>query len=306
MDQAKISGLFPVLATPFTHDGGLDPQGFARVAGYAWDCGVDGIVFPGMASEAPSLAMEERRVLLPIVQQTAKGRTWIMGASAPDPAQVGVNAALGAEHGASLAMVMAPKAIGHDLERQVEFFKGVAKESGLPIMLQNAPSPFGAGLSVELELAIIKAVPQVRYIKEETMPCGQRVGRLLASAPDSLAGVMGGAGGRYLMDELNRGSMGTMPACELCELHAALIAAWRAGDKAGARRIYNRSMPLLSYQAVFRMALTKEVLKRRGLIESTYVRETNPALDAGDLAEIDAMLSDLQDLLLPPLGILNQ
>ena len=45
-----------------------------------------------------------------------------------------------------------------------------------------------------------------------------------------------------------------------------------AGDVAGARALYNRSLPLLTFQAVFRMDMTKEVLRRRGVLESTHVR----------------------------------
>ena len=41
--------------------------------------------------------------------------------------------------------------------------------------------------------------------------------------------IFGGAGGRYLTDELARGAAGTMPACELAEMHVAMLAAHRAG-----------------------------------------------------------------------------
>jgi 4-hydroxy-tetrahydrodipicolinate synthase len=53
-------------------------------------------------------------------------------------------------------------------------------------------------------------------------------------------------------------------------------------------------LPLLNFQAVFRMAMTKEVLRRRGVINSTHVRAAGPKLDAGDLVELDALLNDLK------------
>ena len=62
------------------------------------------------------------------------------------------------------------------------------------------------------------------------------------------------------------------------------------------RRLYNRMPPLLNFQAVFRMAMTKEVLRRRGVIAATHVRAAGPRMDAGDRVELGAILAGLTDL----------
>src|SRR5205823_2033930 len=118
----------------------------------------------------------------------------------------------------------------------------------------------------------------------------------IARAPQ-FAGVLGGAGARYLLDELARGAIGTMPACELTDVHVRMVRAWRAGDTALARLLYNRTLPLLNFQAVFRWAATKEVLKRRGVIDDTTIRATGPRLDEQDRIELDTMLAEIGDLL---------
>lgn len=128
------------------------------------------------------------------------------------------------------------------------------------------------------------------------MPCGQRISELLALAPASLKGIFGGAGGRYITDELARGAVGTMPAAELTDQHALLWQAHLVGDRAEVRRLYNRMLPLLNFQAVFRMAMTKEVLRRRGVIASTFVRAAGPVLDAGDHRELGEMLAEMPEL----------
>jgi 4-hydroxy-tetrahydrodipicolinate synthase len=56
-------------------------------------------------------------------------------------------------------------------------------------------------------------------------------------------------------------------------------------------------LPLLNFQAVFRMAMTKEVLRRRGVIAATHVRAAGPVLDAGDTRELEALLADVADLM---------
>jgi len=90
-----------------------------------------------------------------------------------------------------------------------------------------------------------------------------------------------------------------MPACELTEVHVKLYELYRAGDVAAARALYNRSLPLLTFQAVFRMDMTKEVLRRRGVIGSTHVRVGAVPLDAVDYAELDVLLAEVEDLLIP-------
>ncbi len=58
-------------------------------------------------------------------------------------------------------------------------------------------------------------------------------------------------------------------------------------------------LPILNVQAVFRWALTKYVLHKRGIIAHAGQRAAGPAFDAFDRADVDAFLADIADLLLP-------
>ena len=188
-------------------------------------------------------------------------------------------------------MIMAPPQCGQDIAKHVAFYAAVAEAApGIAIMLQNAPAPNGAGLSPEAVAAVTAQIPAIRTVKEETLPCGQHVTRILAAAT-TLDGVMGGAGARFILDELARGACGTMPALELADAHVALWRAWQRGDRAEARRIYTLTLPLLAFQMTFRVRATKEVLKRRGLLTHTGARAAGPKLDAGDMAEIGELLA---------------
>jgi 4-hydroxy-tetrahydrodipicolinate synthase len=112
-----------------------------------------------------------------------------------------------------------------------------------------------------------------------------------------LKGVMGGMAGRFLLDEFRRGACGTMPACEMTDVHVALWNALEAGDETGARAIYNRLLPLLTIEWLYGAAVYKEVLRRRGVITSTTLRGPGMhALDDFDHRELDAILADLSDL----------
>ncbi|WP_137177252.1 dihydrodipicolinate synthase family protein [Roseomonas sp. AR75] len=290
--MTSIAGVFPVLPTPFTPEGPPDVAAFLRLADFALESGVDGVVFPGMASEVETLSAEERAEMVAALGRHLGGRTtFVVGASHADPAQSAARAREGQAAGAVAAMIMAPPGCGQDVAQHVAFYRAVAEAApGVVIMLQNAPAPNGAGLPPEKVAAIAAEVPAIRYVKEETLPCGQHVTRILAAAT-TLDGVMGGAGARFILDELARGACGTMPALELADAHVALWKAWQRGDRAEARRIYTLTLPLLAFQMTFRVRATKEVLKRRGLLTHTGARAAGPKLDDGDLAEIGELIA---------------
>ena len=297
MHKTKLEGVYPIVATPFRANGACDVDDLGRVVDFIIASGADGIVFPGVASEFDTLTKEERLDLFATVAATAASRVpVVVGASAADAESAAAFAAQGRQCGAWAVMAMAPPTMRGNRDAQCDYFHGIG-EAGLPIILQNAPAPIGCGLAPDQILEIVMAVRGIRYVKEETLPSGQRISKLLAAKVLEIDGVFGGAGGRYITDELARGACGTMPACELSDLHVVQFNAHRAGDARGVRRLFNRMLPLLNFQAVFRMAMTKEVLRRRGIIDATHVRAAGPALDDGDMRELDRLLADVADLL---------
>lgn len=288
----KLTGTFPVFCTTFDAEGHVNEAEFGSLIEFVVESGADGCVFPGVASEVDTLSATERARLTALLGATLAGRIpFICGASAASPAEVIAFAEAGAAAGAVAAMVMAPKHLGHDLAAQKAFFAEVCAGSTLPILLQNAPNPIGAGLAPEDTAALAMSQERIQYVKEETMPCGQNLTRILEAANGHIQGVFGGAGGRYITDELARGSLGTMPAAEFTDLHVRLVNAWKSGNETEARRLFMVSMPLLSFQAIFRMHMTKATLKRRGVLHSTFVRGAGPKMDQGDCAELDTLLT---------------
>lgn len=291
-----------MLATPFDARGAPDEKGLQQVVEFALRCGVDAVVFPGVASEVEQLTAPERERLVALVAQNLAGRVpLVVGASARDLATSVRHMRTAADVGAAAVMVMAPAHLAGDAVALFAHYRELGAATAIPIMLQNAPPPAGAGFAMAAIARVVVAVPAVRYVKEEAMPCGQRISALLAlpelaDAPH-FDGVLGGAGGRYLLDELARGAIGTMPAVELADVHVAMVRAWNDDDRTLARTLYNRTLPLLNFQAVFRWAMTKETLRRRGVIDNAHVRAPGPRLDSQDETELGIMLDEIADLL---------
>lgn len=290
-----LTGMLPVLPTPFLAGGAIDVSAARRVTAFALSAGVNGVVFPGFASEVSELTAEERSLLLTAVVDEVGGRVPVVaGGSAKEADDVIAHGRAARALGVGHLMVQPPLHLGSELEPVAAFLGEIA--AALPdmrIVLQNAPAPRGSDLSPDTILQIAGRTPEIAYVKEETLPAGPAISRITAKRPSSLQGVIGGGGSRYILDEYERGACAAMPAVEIADLHVALDRAWREGQREKARDLYVRTLPLLTLQTVYRMRLTKHVLIRRGILENAEVRAATPSLDELAIADIDRNLIEL-------------
>jgi 4-hydroxy-tetrahydrodipicolinate synthase len=67
------------------------------------------------------------------------------------------------------------------------------------------------------------------------------------------------------------------------------------GNKEAARRVFNALLPVVNIETVFGVALVKEILRRRGIINSAAVRKPDsPSLDSFDLRELERTLDEVR------------
>ena len=62
--MTSLSGVFPIVPTPFSDDGALDIESLRRVIGYLVDAGVHGLAVLGVASEVYALTDAERMTIV--------------------------------------------------------------------------------------------------------------------------------------------------------------------------------------------------------------------------------------------------
>ncbi|MDG2168329.1 MAG: dihydrodipicolinate synthase family protein [Opitutales bacterium] len=298
MNSPKLKGILPVLPTPFDDEGKVDVAAMERVTQFCIEAGASALVFPGVASEYDHLSPEEQQLLLKAISQVNDNRLPIIcGGGSGGPEIIGANIRKAHELGVVAAMVLIPKQYSGDVEGALAFIQSVIELApGVDIILQNAPAPVGAGMEVTELSQIVAACPAIRYVKEEALPSGPRISAIQNAAPDHLVGVIGGGGARYLIDEMNRGALGAMPAAEITDLHVKMWDAYHSGDESGARQLYQQTLPLLIIQFLYRMRLTKYVLTRRGIFNNSDVRAPLPDFDTFDDEELSAQLDSLSEL----------
>jgi 4-hydroxy-tetrahydrodipicolinate synthase len=161
---------------------------------------------------------------------------------------------------------------------------------------------------------LLKGVPHVEYVKEESLLPGQVMSKLFKDAGKSVKGVMGGMGGRFLLDEYRRGSCGTMPAGHITDAHAKLWAAlekgkdelslpkgantWEQPVSEEAREIWERMLASLNFEFLFGVSAYKAAFYKRGIIRTTVTRiPAGRPMDRLDMEELDTILDRMGDLL---------
>jgi 4-hydroxy-tetrahydrodipicolinate synthase len=298
MEQSPAwRGVFSIPCTPFTDDGALDRDGLASVIEFCVNAGAHGIVAPVLASEAWTLTAEERRVVIDALVEGVHGRRpVVIGVSAETQAMSLMLARQAEASGGDAVIAIPPPDCGGDLATIFAFYRELSAAISLPIFVQNVDPPYGVRMPGSFVARLVREIPRVDWVKEETMPPGWAMTAEIEESGPKLRGVMGGAAGRFLFDEYRRGACGFMPACEVTDVHAKVWNALDTGNEVQARRLFERLLPVLSFEARAG-GVPKAVLKRRGVIASDYMRQFdgNP-LDRYDRMELDWLLEDIEDL----------
>ena len=298
MADRPYRGVFTIPVTPFTDTGALDNEGLEAVVEFCIAAGAHGLVTPVNASEFSALSDAERRRVVETVAGVNSGRLPFVAGVSGVSTEVAVEFARHAsDRGADAVIAMPPYVRKPHLGEVRRYYEALSDATELPIFVQNYPLPIGVPMPPNFLGQIVREIPQVCYIKEEVPPVTHTVSADLEACKDAVEGVFGGAAGKYMVDEMRRGAAGTMPACDVTDLHAAVWNAYQDGGEGAAREVFNRLLPLLNFESLYGVNAYKEVLRRRGVIKSATVRASQTrGLDASDSAELDAILSDLKDL----------
>jgi 4-hydroxy-tetrahydrodipicolinate synthase len=292
-------GVYAIPVTPFGPDGELDVPSLRRCVDFCVAAGAGGVVAPVNASEFFTLTESERKTVVETVVEQTRGRVPVVaGVSGPSTQVAAELARHAGRAGADAVMAMPPFVRHPGPDEIVEFYGAVAKAAGVPVWIQDYVAPMGTPMTPPLLAKLLREIPGVDYLKEETALAPQVMTQIKALAGDALKGMMGGMAGRYLLDEYARGACGTMPACEVADAHVAVWDALERGDQAESRRLFRELLPLLNVEAMYSFVVYKEVLYRRGVIACPKSRAPGaPTLDEAASRELDLILRDLAPLL---------
>lgn len=291
-----MRGIFPIISMPFNSDGAIVFEDLERQVEWLIERGVHGLGI-AMASEVFKLTESERDDVLKSVVSTANGRVPVVMNTGGEGTEVTVHYSRRAEElGAAALMIRPTSYIPTTASEYVNYFTKVAESVGIPIFMQDqSTAPVPPGMAIECS----RQDERLSYIKVETPPTIPRLEEMnRLKGNDNRLIVFGGMGGAFFLEELARGSVGSMPGATMPDAFVRVWDLWNAGDERGAFREFDK------YASVIRVLaqgqglanwIYKHILYRRGVFAkgSTYARR--PSLKPDDLhfKEIDAELERL-------------
>lgn len=291
--EPAMQGVFPILVTPFDQRMRVDEESLRRLVEFNLAAGVHGIGV-ALGSEIFRLSEAERAQVTGVVVEQTGGRVPVVINTGAQGTELAVHyTRMAEEGGADALMVMPPILVPAGPAEIEEYFRAIDAAVRIPIFIQDAGNaPVGGSLARR----IAERCERVRYIKVETLPPPLRVAEAVEQSGGLLT-VFGGAGGNTVIEELRRGSQGTMPGCSQPEAFVDVWNRWHAGDEEGARAAFDRFiLPVnrianLGWHAFYHA--NKELLRRRGIIRCAAVRGPIAPLDDQTACELEAVIEGL-------------
>ncbi|MCT3732828.1 dihydrodipicolinate synthase family protein [Elizabethkingia anophelis] len=161
-------GIYPAVLTPFTKDGEIDFDMFAKNTEAQIKAGVHGIILAGTLGEASALETEEKFELLKFAKAITDGRIPVILNLSENTTRSAVNYAKKAkELGADGLMLLPPMRYKADNREVVEYFKAVASATDLPILIYNNPVDYGIHVTLDMFEELIN-YPTIQAVKEST------------------------------------------------------------------------------------------------------------------------------------------
>lgn len=295
MTTLDLGGVLAIPVTPFDSTGRIDRAALTDLVETFIHHGANVIVGPVFVSEFYTLSDAECDAFLETVIAASAGRVPVMAGVSRPGVEIALEAARRAvAAGADALIAMPPYVRAPSTSELVDFYLRIGEVSqGRPLMIQNAPQPPGAQMSVPQLRSAIEQSSAPIWVKEETTRAVAIMAELTDNPPATLGGVVGGIGGFRLLEEVAHGSRGTMPSGEFIDMHVLLWKSLAEHGPAHGRSIelYTALLPLLVLEGLYGISFCKEVLVMRGALASTALREPNATpLDDATLRIIDRHL----------------
>ncbi len=281
---SKLTGVIPILPTPFADDGGLDAASMGRLIELMARVGADGVAILGFLGEAHKLSEAERNEVVGTVVAAGQGRLSVcVGVRALGTAGA-IEQAQAAQSLGADSVLVAPIAPQND-EALYQHFKAVAKSVDIPVVLHDYPASFGITMSVPL-IARLNAEGFAPYLKQEDVPPLSKLTKVMEATNGGI-GAFGGLGGQYFLEELDRGAAGIMTGFAFPEVLVDIYRRYRAGDMSGAAQVFHDVVDLLRYefQPGIGLAFRKLVYRARGVFSTEVCRRPASALSEMDRDE---------------------
>lgn len=290
MNLINWEGVFPAMLTPFTADDKLDFAMFEKNVKAQLEAGIEGIILAGSLGEGSTLDSDEKNQLLIYSVEILKGKIPAVLTIAEQTTKVAVQLAQQAEkNGADGLMILPPMRYKADDREVVEFFKTIATNTSLPVMIYNNPVDYKIEVKLDMFAELAK-YPTIQAVKDSTRDVTNitRMRNLFGDRYKLFCGV-----DTLVMEELMLGADGIVGGLvdAFPRETVAIFKLVKAGMYKEALEIYRWFLPVLELDIHPKLVQYIKLAAMQTGICSEYVRAPRLALEGEERAAVLATIN---------------
>lgn len=167
MDVSRLRGSIVPIITPFDGDGRIDEGTLERLIDWQIASGSHGISVTGTTGEPSALSLDERRQMLDLGKNAVDSRVPFVPATGTNNIEETTDLTRYAERlGVDAALVIVPYYNRPSQEGLFRYFRAVAGQVGLPIIIYNIPGRTATNMAPETMARLREACPNIIGVKE--------------------------------------------------------------------------------------------------------------------------------------------
>ena len=277
-----------ILSTPYTMSKAVDYEDLAGEVDFLDRCGVQGMVWPQLASEYSLLTKEERFRGMEVLAKAARGKTpaLVLGVQGNDTETM-LQYARHAEELAPDAMIAIPPKKAKSLEDFRAYYRALCRLTKRPVFIQTSGGAAGIEPTVEFIVELARELPNFGYIKEEHEPVIPRMKALAAHRPNPIKSVFGASHGLGWPYEIRLGFDGTITGGAMYgDVYAQLWKLHLQNKSEEKRNLFSKLLLMLNLDRQI-PGVRLYVLKKRKVFKTAVSRRRDHTFTAEAIAEIE-------------------
>lgn len=271
-----LTGVVPIIPTPFKEDEEIDGLGICNLVDFAVESGIEAVCLPAYASEFYKLSEEEKLYVVKVAVDHAAGRIKIVAQSNNPSLRGAIKLAqANVKAGADVVSLAVPRifSLPEDSLKEYlgEFLQSIPDT---PVLIQDF-NPGGSSISVNFIEALMNEHPNFKYLKLEEPLCAPKFEEIIKKTNGNI-GLFEGWGGLYMLELIPLGIAGVMPGLGVSDILQKVFDLRRNGEHARAFSIFEKVMPQIFFSLqnmeLFHYA-EKELLMARGILTNSIARK---------------------------------
>lgn len=171
----RLKGIVAAVVTPFTSGDEFDSEGLATLVSHLVENGIHGIMTTGGNGEFPHLLSNERKQVLEVTVDSVKGKIPVIACTTGCSTKETLLYTKHAEdEGADAAILLPPYYYKLPPDQIFQFYKSVAEETELPLIVYNNPGYTGNLIPPKLMIKIL-SIDGVIGLKQSEYDISQAV-----------------------------------------------------------------------------------------------------------------------------------